>query len=230
MIYSMWRVYGGESDGDGPTPEQVQRWARRVAAPENEFPAPVGVAAALAQTGDVAVGLTQVEAFSTGFRFTLSVRLRQPRPDLAPGGLFMLVSSSHSYPGVHLPLENRLLLGLEYADGRRTSNLTDPRMGGPGSDLDEERLLLVPQGGGGSDTHLDQAFWVSPLPPRGPVTVVLTWPVMGLAESRTVIDGDAVTAAASGSLVLWPDQPPQDPPPQPPPPRPTGGWFAEPPS
>lgn len=231
----MWRVYGGRSDGDGPTPEQVQQWARRVSAPENELPAPVGVAVVLARTGNVAVGLTQVEASSTGFRFNLAVRVRQPRPDMAPprpdmapGGLYMLVGS-HSYPGAQLPLENRLLLSLEYADGRRTSNLTDPQFGGPGRDLDDDRLLLVPQGGGGSDSHVDQAFWVSPLP-GGPVTVVLTWPVMGLPESRTVIDGTAITAAAAHSLILWPDQPPQDPPEPPPPPQPTDGWFAKPPS
>jgi hypothetical protein len=37
-----------------------------VSPPENEFPAGIGATVLLARTDDVAVGLTQVEAFSTG--------------------------------------------------------------------------------------------------------------------------------------------------------------------
>jgi hypothetical protein len=224
----MWRVYGGGSGDEGPTPEQIERWARRMSPPENEFPAGVGATLLLARTEDVAVGLTQMEAFSTGFRFTLTVRLRRPRPDLARGGLSVLIRAD-SYPGVEIPVENRLLLGLEYPDGRRVSNLTDPHSAGPGADVDDH-LVLVPQGGGGGDRNVEQAFWVASLPAGGPVTVVLAWAAMGLPESRTVIDGDAITAAAGRSQVLWPMQPVEAPLEPPPPPRPSAGWFAQPPS
>jgi hypothetical protein len=76
---------------------------------------------------------------------------------------------------------------------------------------------------------VDQTFWVAPLPPEGPVVVVLTWPGFGIAETRTVLDGAAVRAAASSSRMLWPPQPTVEPPEPPEPPRPASGWFAEPP-
>ena len=107
-----------------PTPEQLEQWQRKMSPPDNEFPASVGLTVLLGRTDDTAVGLTNVEAFSTGFRFTLAVRVRQPPPRLARGGLHMLISS-HGLPGIDVPLEDRLLLGLEYADGRRASTLTD---------------------------------------------------------------------------------------------------------
>lgn len=111
--------------------------------PDNEFPAGVGASVLLAATGDAAVGLTQMEAFSTGFRFTLTVRLRQARRDLASVDLYMLLGSP-IHPGVEIPLENRLLLGIEYPDGRQASNLHDARLQGPGGDVDDNELVMVP--------------------------------------------------------------------------------------
>ncbi|MEV4759346.1 hypothetical protein AB0J86_30220 [Micromonospora sp. NPDC049559] len=78
----MWVSRRGEATGE-PTSEQVEQWHRRMSPPENEIPASVGLAVLLGRTDDVAVGITQVEAFSTGFRFALAVRVRQPRPELA---------------------------------------------------------------------------------------------------------------------------------------------------
>src|SRR5689334_13849844 len=118
-------------------------------------------------------------AFSTGFRFTLAVRLRRARPDLAHGGLFMLVSS-HVRPGIAIPLADRLLLGLEYPDGQRASTLQDMRMLGPGAVPDGQQLVLVQQGGGGGEQSVNQTYWVSPLPPEGPMTFVLAWPAFGM--------------------------------------------------
>ncbi|WP_238015836.1 hypothetical protein KZZ52_28370 [Dactylosporangium sp. AC04546] len=211
------------------TPEQMAQWHRRMAPPENELPAGVGLSVLLGRTGDAAVGITQVEAFSTGFRFTLAVRVRQARPQLARGRLFMLVSS-HVHPGTEIPLDDRLLLGIEYPDGRRASSLHDMRMSGPAAEADGTQLVLVQQGGGGSDQSVDQTYWVAPLPPDGPITVVLAWPGFGMPESRTVLDGGAIHAAAARSQPLWPPQPVTQPAEPPPPPRPSSGWFAQPPS
>jgi len=223
----MWISHGvGSADG-APTPEQIEHWHRRIAPPQNEFPADGGVSVLLGRTDDAAVGLAHVEAFSTGFRFTLSVRLRQRHPSLAGGGLFMLIGP-HIRPDMEVPLENRLLLGIEYVDGRRASTLNDPRMDGPGAVIDDQQLVLVAQGGGGGDLEVDQDLWVAPLPPDGPVTVVLTWPGFGIAESRTILDGALIRAAAARTHLLWPSQPlaaAAEPPAQP---RPSTGWFAEP--
>ena len=59
----------------------IRAWHERMAPPENEFPAGAALTALLGRTDDVAVGITQVEVFSTGFRFTLAVRLRRPLRD-----------------------------------------------------------------------------------------------------------------------------------------------------
>jgi hypothetical protein len=140
----MWISHGDGSAEEPPTPEQLEHWRRRMSAPDNELPAGVGVTAVLGLNDDAAVGLTQIEAFSTGFRFTLAVRVRRLRPLLARGGLFMLISQS-VHPGIEIPLDDRLLLGLEYPDGRRASTLQDPRLPGPGAAVDDEQLVLVQQ-------------------------------------------------------------------------------------
>jgi hypothetical protein len=198
-----------------------------MAPPENELAASVGPTVLLGRSDDAAVAITQLEAFSTGFRFTLAVRLRQVPPRLRGGGLITLISYGF-HPSMEISFEDFLLLGIEYADGRRASTLFDM----PGSDPAEasgEQLMLLPQGGGTGDNSADHTFWVSPLPPDGPVTVVLSWPGFGLPESRTVLDGAAFRAAAGRSQVLWPPQPAPDFSPPSPLPRPSSGWFAEPP-
>jgi len=220
----MWISHGGSSAGEPPTPEHVERWQRRMSPPENEFPAGVGITVLLANTDDVAVGLTQMEAFTTGFRFNLAVRLRQLPLGLVRGELFMHISSH----APEVPLEKQLLVGIEYPDGRRASSLGDIRALRPGAVMEDDRLVLVPQGGSGAELAVDQGFWVAPLPPPGPVTVVVTWPGFGLEETRTVLDGDRLLTAATASQILWPPQSATEPPESPTPPRPTSGWFAEP--
>jgi hypothetical protein len=227
--WAMWvgRRGGGDAVGEPPTPEQVEQWRRRISPPDNEFPAGVGLTVVLGRNDDAAVGITHVEAFSSGFLFTLAIRVRQPRPHLAHGGLFMAVGS-HVTPGVELPLEDRLLLGIEYADGRRTSTLSDIRMSGPMA-VPDQQLILLSAGGSGDERSVDQMYFVTPLPPDGPVTIVLAWPGFGMPESRTDLDGAAIRAAAGRSLTLWPPQPASEPSAPPPPARPSSGWFAEPP-
>lgn len=221
------RSYSGPA-GQPSTPEQMHQWHRRISPPDNEFPAGVGFTVLLGRTDDAAVGITQIEAFSTGFRFTLAVRLRQVRPELGGGGLFTLISP-HTPPGIRVPLEERLLLGLEYPDGQRASTLDDWRVLGPGAAASGQHLVLASHGGGGSERSVDQTYWVSPLPPEGQVTFVLSWPAFGMPECRAVVDGAAIRAAAQRSQVLWPPQPDMEPPEPLPPPRPSSGWFAAPP-
>jgi hypothetical protein len=221
----MWLSHRGGPADEPPTPEQAEQLRRRMSPPENEFPASVGLSVLLGRTDDAAVGITQIEAFSTGFRFTLAVRLRQTPPELAGGGLFTLIT--HIRPGIEIPLENRLLLGIEYPDGRRASTLQHKWMPAPGAVADGEQLVLVQQGGGGGEQSVDQTYWVAPLPSEGPVAVVVAWPGFGIPESRTVLDGAAIRAAAARSRTLWPPQPASEPQEPLSPPRPSTGWFAE---
>jgi len=220
--------HGGGPGGKSPTPEQMARWRRRMAVPENEFPSAVGLSVLLGRSGEAAVGITKVEVYSTGFQFTLAVRVRRLRPELARGGLFALISPLN-HRGIEVPLPERLLLGLEYANGRRASTLHDIRTQGPTTVIDDEELVLAQQGGGGGDLTVDLAFWVSPLPPPGPMTFVLSWPSFGIPEAGTVLDGAPIREAAEFSQPLWPPEPAAEPPALPPLPRPSSGWFADPP-
>lgn len=178
-----------------------QQWQPRMSPPENEFPAGIGLTAMLARTDDAAVGITQIEAFSTGFQFRLAVRVRQARPHLVPGRLMMLVSS-HVHPGVEIPLQERLLLGIEYSDGQRASTLQDVRMSGPEHSVSGQPLILAQQGGSGGERSVDQTFWVSPLPPDGPMIFVIAWPAFGMPESQIVVDSAPIRAAADRSQTL----------------------------
>ena len=196
-------------------------------APDNEIPGGVGFAALLGRTEDAAAGLTQLEAFSAGFRFTLAVRLRRPPPEIAHGSLFAL-TTGHGPHGVDVPPEHRLLLGVEYANGDRASTLDDVWPPGVETDDDDRRLFLSHAGGGGSDLTVDHSYWVTPLPPEGPVTFVLSWPGFGMPEARALVDGALIRAAAERAVELWPELPPAEPPEKPPPPRPSTGWFSYP--
>ena len=75
---------------------------------------------------------------------------------------------------------------------------------------------------------VDASFFLAPLPPAGPLTVVCAWPAWGIAETTTVLDGDEIHAAAREVQVLWPLEP-EDfsvPEPAPLPDLPAGSWFA----
>ncbi len=47
-------------------------------------------------------------------------------------------------------------------------------------------------------------YWLWPLPPVGPLTLVVDFPARGLAESSVTVDGSALRAAAGRAVPLWP--------------------------
>ena len=95
-----------------------------------------------------------------------------------------------------------LLFGVQFADGRKATNL-DERM--PfrmleDPDLQPDGPVLSPsRGGGGGGGRWRHGFWVWPLPPEGPLAFVCEWPVAGIPETRTEIDSALVRDAASRS-------------------------------
>jgi hypothetical protein len=182
---------------------------RRMNRPENELPTALPVNRLLARTPDVAVALLGLQAYTTGVAFVLAARARGSEdPDGANrlGDLFW----GHRGGG------SRFLLGVEFADGRRASSL-----GG-------EDLVFHAGGGSGGDGSVDQEWWLSPLPPEGPLLVVVRCPELGLAETVVELDGTAVRRAGEAATELWPYQPPPEQAFEPPPPPdlPADSWFA----
>jgi hypothetical protein len=210
----MWTTtaHGGPDD----------EWARRSSAPENEAPATVPVSVVLARTATAAVTLTGVQVFTTGIAFTVGLRCR-------PETLAALESRDlgdllwgHRGPGP------QLLVGVELADGRRASNVPagPDASGDPGG---PDAVLF--HGGGGSAGQLsaDHSWWLSPLPPAGPLRVVVRCDPLGVPDTVTELDGAAIRAAAERVVTLWPWVSPHEvdvPMTSPAPDLPAGSWFA----
>ena len=93
---------------------------------------------------------------------------------------------------------------------------------------DADGIAFSQGGGSGGDTSIDQSWWLSPLPPDGPLRIVVRCDEVGLPETVTELDGTAVRAAASDVVELWPWEPPsafRTPTPPAPPDVPPGSWF-----
>jgi hypothetical protein len=84
--------------------------------------------------------------------------------------------------------------------------------------------------GSGNELSVDQEWWLSPLPPDGPIAVVVRCARLGLEETRTEFDGSLIRRAAADVVELWPWTPPEPVRAEPPPPPdvPAGSWFAGP--
>lgn len=125
-------------------------------------------------------------------------------------------------PGARRPVQDRMLLGVELADGRRC--VSTPRGQEP-NPVDEPLLLTT----GGSETlGVGSAEWfLSPFPPPGDVRLFCAWPSAGIPETTTIISADDLLEAARRVRPLWPPQPVFD---RQPDPSPVAlapdGWFA----
>jgi hypothetical protein len=211
---------------DGPSDDESAAYAARMNAPENQIPVDVPISALLARTDDVAVALIGGHAYTSGFSFTVAVRFRQePRGTMAQKS-HAILSGYPAEDGDEL-----LLLGLEFADGRTATNLQHPGFGfgfAPGFG-DRDRPVLTPMGGGGGGRSFDQSFWVAPLPPAGPLSVVCAWTAVDIPETTHTLDGTAIAEAGSRAVTLWPyERPPDQEANEPVLPKvPEGGWFAE---
>jgi hypothetical protein len=202
----MWTTGMGH---DGPDED----FLRRVNPPENEIPVALPANVVLARTEDVAVALIELQVYTTGVAFTLVIRMR-PSSQLRGGrGLNELIWGHGPGPG-------SFLLGVELSDGRRASGMPIP-------DRDSD-LVFHPGGGSGGEASVEQTWWLSPLPPDGPLRFVVRCPELGLGETMTELDGSAVRRAAEGVVTLWPwEPPPEHRRAEPPPPDvPPDSWFA----
>jgi len=220
---SFTQFFGTGSPG-GPSPAELEARRTRMERPDNEIGWVLPISAILGRTPDAAVAVTHMTAFTTGVAFNLAVRLRVVPDNVGRHGLYALIGA-HLPPGVNVDPDQRLLLGVEYADGRTAIN-TDSMVWPPGQQ-DEHEPILMASGGGGGHLSVDQGFWLSPVPPDGPFTFVCSWQAFGIEETRHVIDHAHLTQASTRATALWPRQPinHDSPPPPPEPKLPSSGWF-----
>ena len=163
----------------------------------------------LARTDDLALALGDVVAYSTGFSVRLALRLR-PDSGFEPR---VLMPQLHGFgpPGG----DDQLRFGVEFADGRRATNLTRR----PPHEQEPEISLVPAGGGGGGGRSFNVGYWVYPLPPPGPLVVAVEWPSRNVREQRYELDAAQVAEAGAASERLWEDDRPISGPEDDPPPR-----------
>ena len=209
--------FSGRLDGhDQPSPDEIAEWMRRTRPPSNEIPAVVAWAAAIGRGDGVVVALTGVRVYTSGVLLEVAVRLRETS-----------VGQARPVFGFHDDGPDALLVGVEFADGRVAAAgggpPAPPWLAGRGTELS-----LQMSGGTGDDHGADTSFFLSPVPPAGPLAVYCVWPGRGVPETRTVFDATSLVTAREGVEVLWePEIPslPAPPSPAPPPDLPPDSWF-----
>ena len=99
-----------------------------------------------------------------------------------------------------------LRFGVLFADGRRATN-RDQHPWQPGQEP-PAGPILNPGGGGGSSFSFHFDFHVWPLPPAGPLNLIVEWPSRGITETWTELDTAPILTAATEAVEIWPDLPP----------------------
>ena len=162
---------------------------------------------AIGRSEEAAVVLSRIVAYPIGFELTLDAHTRKEQAGYA----FDDMAGWHG-GGEERPAPELLRCGVQFADGRKTSNVggmiegtvvamsatDDPELD-PAKDIS-----LMPGGGHGSGRHSRQEYWVWPLPPPGPVAFVCEWPEYGIPESRVEVNAAVILEAADRAEEIWP--------------------------
>jgi hypothetical protein len=164
-------------------------------APEEAIGHTVALNLVVAREPSALVVLSSIVAFPTGFE--LRVFVLRPAPEGEEKADPTWRGSGRE------PRREFFQLGIELADGRRGTNL-DPWPEGDEEPPTPHVRSMVGVGGpaGTFVAGWDLRFWVWPLPPPEPLKVFCRWPVAGIDQAETTLQGERIVAAAKGSLFL----------------------------
>jgi hypothetical protein len=181
-----------------PEPDEPPTQPVWAGPPDNETGIVVPLNRVLARGEEVAVRLLSATTFSTGFELAIAVRTREPIEALHES---FAMQYRRRKPAELEPAFFRF--GLEFADGRKATNL-----GYPGSplrgDSDPSQPVVVPRGSAGGNRRWDGDWWVWPLPPAGPLSIVCEWPAYGIALTGQEFDAGMLLDASALVEQLWP--------------------------
>lgn len=190
----------------GPTQYRLPPW---IAAPRGTLPGVVPLERVIAQTEKVAVCVTRVAAYPTGFEFDIVTMAARGVDEVDP----MLFEHHHRMRMGRRDIPPELLrFGVQFTDGAKATNTSG--QGFPhGRGVPEGPVLSI-GGGGGGGGDWNQTVWVWPLPPPGPLRFVCEWPVMDIKLTHIEIDSQLITDASERALVIFSDEdlpePPED--------------------
>ena len=182
----------------GPLPPPQRGVPRSWDPPETEFPGivPIGTRP-FGRSEQTAITITAILAYSNGFEIFLT-RLRRPDApgfdeDLEPGA-----------PRDKLAGLEPFRFSVEFSDGRTVTH--DKPYGRssvrPRGDAEPAEPILWSRGGGGTSHYQLMRWWVSPLPPSGPVEFICQ---LGTHEIRGGIAAHSILDAARRSFQVWSD-------------------------
>ena len=160
--------------------------------PDDMLGETVPVGRSLVRSDSVLVVLDRVVAYPEGFELYVSVRTRDEQVAGATEPMHPRSwSGTTAFPG------ESLRLGVVFADGRRS--FTDNFAQGTRA----SGIMLAPLNGVGTTARFDQRFWVRPLPPTGPVGLIVEWKARGIAETGVEIPAEVIIEAASRATRIW---------------------------
>jgi hypothetical protein len=165
--------------------------------PDNELGVAVPIRALLAKTNTLALAVTDIVAYSTGFSLKLALKFHHDTKDFDPHQVMMQFRGGP--PG---DANDQLRFGVEFSDGRKATNL-GPRL--PAGDEPPPINLGISGGGGGGNRGWSYGYWVYPIPPEGPITIAFAWPHYDLPEESHQFDAAPILEAAGQVEHLWDD-------------------------
>jgi hypothetical protein len=183
--------------GDAPP------WAGR---PQGSPPGEVLSDVVLSRSARAELSIAYLDAYPEGFELEITARTTVPYHDLRRDG----EDRGADVFGRHWPMagEQRnslppqlLRVGVQFADGRAATNIG-------GHDRPVNGPIMWPLSGGGcggeAESSFHQGYWISPLPPSGPVVVACEWPALGIPLVRHEIDAHSMLDAAERARTIFP--------------------------
>jgi hypothetical protein len=158
---------------------------------EGTIPAVLAVDALMFQNDVIAVAIDRLEVYPNGFMINLLLRV-DPRKVRDVIDLLRPMGANR-WPRVEV----------RFADGRTAQ----PGAAVTGLAKNEHGVPLDPfmstGSGGGAPGGWRAWAWVFPLPPDGPLEILVALEVAGMDESSITIDGTAIRAAGERAKVIW---------------------------
>ncbi|SEI16587.1 MULTISPECIES: hypothetical protein [unclassified Leifsonia] len=184
-----------EVESEGPEREPTPWWKPS----DTEFAPLFPIDATIAVTENVAIILAAVRVYSNGVEFLIDRRIRRGRASSQEWREMQSKINDH-FVRFH---PKRLRYGVLLGDGQQVILGSPP--GVYGVTPQSHTLSHTGGGGGGSEDfyRADDALWLWPLPPEGPVEVVVQWPAFDVPESRVVLDSVPLRELASQARPVW---------------------------
>ena len=161
---------------------------------------PVAAGFLLARSSTAAVVVQHITAFPNGFEFQVVGHFVAAGDIWDPmHGLGGLRGRPGDRPGE--VSEEHLRLYVRFSDGSEAHNLGPPMRepSGPGP-----FLQYGPGSAGG--TVAETTFWLSPLPPAGPVIFACEWPKYRIPLTRHEFDRNLIREEGTRATELWPEE------------------------